>query len=143
MSILSLSRRILGREDSKPAKKGKGKSAADSKKPSDKKPAKKVSKKKKEKVSVLAGSLDAHMVVTEKSLAQHESQTLVVYVKPEATKQDIMQSVAEKYGVEPVSVRTLQVRPKTRRRGQTAGTTRGMKKAYVTVVDISKMKDVL
>src|SRR3989344_7669494 len=128
MSILSLSRKILGRKEEKPAKKKAAPKTT------------KKSAKKKEKVSVLAGRLDTHMVVTEKSLGQHETRTLVVYIKPEATKEEIMQSVKEKYGVEPVAVRTLQVRPKRRRRGRTEGATRAMKKAYVKGVDISKMQ---
>jgi large subunit ribosomal protein L23 len=81
-----------------------------------------------------AGALGLQPLITESSLAmQGNTQTVAFRVRPTANKQAIIAAVAERFGVEPVSVRTIHVAGKTRRRGRTVGTTAAWKKAYVTL----------
>ena len=62
---------------------------------------------------------------------------MVFRVKPHVTKHQIAEAVVA-HGAKPLSIRTVQMRPKTRRRGRHFGFTNAWKKAYVKVNDISK-----
>ena len=129
MSLLSFAKKAAGAKD-------------DAKKASSKKPAKDVAtksdaKKKdsgKEATVVTprpAGAIYLEPLITEKSLLNEG--VYAFRVRPEASKGQIMASVATRYNVTPKAVRTLVVRPKARRRGATTGTTSAWKKAYVTL----------
>lgn len=88
---------------------------------------------------VMAGDIGLSVVLSEKSIAQQASQTVVVKVVPSASKQQIAGAVEDLFAVKVLSVRTMKNHPKIRRRGMTAGLTNNWKKAYVTVDDISKL----
>lgn len=129
MSLLSLSKKILNREDSKKKPKATKKAAG-------KKSAAKKTEKKSRPVSLMAGRISLTPVVTEKSIGLHQHNTVVFRVSPRATKQQIAQAVEEQYGAKALRIRTAVFKPKTRRRGMTEGKTNVWKKAYVTVEDI-------
>lgn len=130
MSLLSLSKKILRNTEAEKA--AKKKSAA---------PAKKEAKK--DAVALgshaLAGAIELTAIMTEKSMAAQSQQKLVVRVAPTATKQAIAAAVEQLFGVKVLAVRTLKNHPKIRRRGVSVGRTVNLKKAYVTVDDISKL----
>jgi|SRR3989344_3896147 len=135
MSLLSLTKKIVGAKDQKklakkPAKQLDTTSAS---KPNIKKDA----------VSahnvVLAGEIGLSVILSERSIAQQAGQTLVVRVLPHATKPVIAKAVEGLFGVKVLSVRTSRLHPKRRQRGTTIGRTQHWKKAYVTVDDISKL----
>lgn len=134
MSLLSLSKKILGgtkKEAAKEKAASKKKTAVATQTPA---PATKGLK-----FSVLAGALQVHAVLSEKSMAAQAKNVLVVRVATMASKHDIARAVAEMFGVKVMSVRTANLHPKNRRRGVTSGRTKQWKKAYVTVDDISKV----
>jgi len=125
MSLLSFAKKISGR--TAPAKGAK-------------KPAKAASPAAKETAPVAAlaatwaGQLNLQPLITEDSIViKGNVQTVVFRVRPTAHKRAIAAAVQERFGVEPTSIRTIQVWGKTRRRGRTAGTTPAWKKAYVTL----------
>jgi large subunit ribosomal protein L23 len=70
-------------------------------------------------------------VVSEKSYALMADGKYTFRVDDRAHKTQISRAVEEIFGVGVVEVRTLQVRPKPKRRGLHRGTTRGWKKAIV------------
>jgi large subunit ribosomal protein L23 len=70
-------------------------------------------------------------VVSEKSYALLGVNKYTFRVHPRAHKTEIRQAVEEIFGVRVLDVRTMTVRPKPKRRGYTAGRTRGWKKAIV------------
>lgn len=83
---------------------------------------------------VHAGGLGLVPLITEESVVMHgDRQTIAFRVRPTATKPVIRAAVADRFGVEPVSVRILQVRGKARRRGKSSGFSPAWKKAYVTI----------
>jgi large subunit ribosomal protein L23 len=80
---------------------------------------------------VLARQVILEPVVSEKSYALMADGKYTFRVDDRAHKTQISRAVEEIFGVEVVEVRTLQVRPKPKRRGLHRGTTRGWKKAIV------------
>jgi large subunit ribosomal protein L23 len=72
-------------------------------------------------------------VVTEKSYALAAAGKYVFRVHPDAHKTQIRQAVEAQFEVKVVDVRTMSVKSKPKRRGLTAGRTRGWKKAIVQV----------
>lgn len=80
-------------------------------------------------------------MLTEKSMHAQEKNVVVFRVHPKASKGQIATAIEAKYGVKPISVRTMRVRPKMRRRGMTIGFTKKWKKAYVQVKDVSKFNE--
>jgi large subunit ribosomal protein L23 len=145
MSLLSLSKRIFKRDRAakpvkKKARKTTSKVAADSQKSAQpaRTPAEK-RRQKKEPASVMAGRIQLHALMSERSIRLQEMNTVVFRVHPTATKLQIAQAIREQYSASVLSVRTATFRPKTRRRGATAGQTSTWKKAYVTVDDIQKI----
>ncbi len=148
MSLLSLSKRVLGREE-KPKSKNKKTTASNKKAfasvgagkdvPAKGKGKAKTSKSENITVSIMAAKIGLTPIITERSVMQQQHNVVVFRVRPEATKHQISLAVKEKFNVNPVSVRTASYRPKTRRRGQTYGKTTFWKKAYVQVDDIQKL----
>lgn len=130
MSLLSLSKRILGKNDKPAVKKKKVKSAAT---------AAKKSKQKVDAAALPAGMIGLVGIISEKGIRQQEQGTAVFRVLPHVTKHQIARVVASRYGVTVRSVRTLQAAPKNRRRGITEGKTNKWKKAYVSVDNIQSL----
>ncbi|MEX1112202.1 MAG: 50S ribosomal protein L23 [Candidatus Andersenbacteria bacterium] len=130
MSLLSLSKKILKREtadtDKKPAKKAA--------------PLKKTKKAKAQATaSVIAGRLGMQPIITEKTIELQGHDTLVIRVKPDATKPQIASAIEDEFGQKPLAIRTARMTPKTRRRGATKGRTNHWKKAFVKVKDIQSL----
>jgi large subunit ribosomal protein L23 len=73
---------------------------------------------------------------TEKSLDLQGKHQVVFRVSRQATKGQVRQALLEVYQATAVSIRTVLMRGKTRRRGKTTGRTNNWKKAYVSVTDI-------
>ena len=131
MSLLTLSKRILGKnEKSSEVKKKKVSQAAAS------------TKKAKLKVDAHAlttGSIGLSEVVSEKGINQQLNGTAVFTVLPHVTKTQIAAAVESRFGVKVVSVRTSLSHPKIKRRGITEGRVNRVKKAYVTVDNVQKL----
>jgi len=133
MSILSRAKKALKKSEEAPKKKTTEKKV--------------VAEKKDAEVAAqdVAANLEMAQVIgltpllTEKGFRQQEKDTVVFRVRPFATKGQINAAVVEQFGVKPVSIRTAQYLPKTRRRGMMVGTTNAWKKAYVKVNDIHKI----
>ena len=70
-------------------------------------------------------------VVSEKSYALMAANKYTFRVHPDAHKTEVRQAVEEIFSVRVLDVRTMTVRAKPKRRGYTAGRTRGWKKAIV------------
>ncbi len=131
MSLLSLSKRILNRD---------GASKQDAKKEAAKKPKKAKKSDEAESVaSVVAGEIGLFPVVTEKSLRQHEKNTVTFRVHASVTKNQIIRAVEDALDTKVLSVRTARMNPKNRRRGLSVGRTNNWKKAYVLVEDIKSL----
>ena len=75
-----------------------------------------------------------HPVVSEKSYALIGEGKYTFRVDDRAHKTQIATAVEEIFGVKVAAVRTSKVRPKPKRRGLSAGKTRGWKKAVVQLV---------
>jgi large subunit ribosomal protein L23 len=134
MSLLSLSKKILRSNEAEAAKAKKAKKAE----------AKKVSQepavaKAKAGAQGAAGAIQLTAIMTEKSMAAQAQQKLVVRVIPTATKAQIAAAIEQLFGVKVLGVRTARNHPKIRRRGVSVGRTVNLKKAYVTVDDLSKL----
>lgn len=72
-------------------------------------------------------------VVSEKSYVLAAADKYTFRVHPDAHKTQIRQAVQRLFDVQVVDVRTLNVKPKPKRRGYTAGRSRAWKKAIVQV----------
>jgi large subunit ribosomal protein L23 len=72
-------------------------------------------------------------VVSEKSYVLSAANRYTFRVHPDAHKTEIRQAVEALFDVHVVDVRTLSVKSKPKRRGQTSGRTRQWKKAIVQV----------
>ena len=72
-------------------------------------------------------------VVSEKSYVLSAADRYTFRVHPDAHKTEIRQAVEALFDVHVVDVRTLSVKSKPKRRGQTSGRTRQWKKAIVQV----------
>jgi large subunit ribosomal protein L23 len=72
-------------------------------------------------------------VVSEKSYVLSAADRYTFRVHPDAHKTEIRQAVETLFDVHVVDVRTLSVKSKPKRRGQTSGRTRQWKKAIVQV----------
>ena len=72
-------------------------------------------------------------VVSEKSYVLSAADRYTFRVHPDAHKTEIRQAVESLFDVHVVDVRTLSVKTKPKRRGQTSGRTRQWKKAIVQV----------
>ncbi|WCB96116.1 50S ribosomal protein L23 [Baekduia alba] len=72
-------------------------------------------------------------VVSEKSYVLAAAEKYTFRVHPSAHKTQIRQAIEQLFDVNVVEVRTMSVKSKPKRRGQTAGRTRSWKKAIVQV----------
>ena len=72
-------------------------------------------------------------IVSEKSYALAAVDRYTFRVHPKAHKTEIRQAVERLFDVKVLEVRTMNVRPKPKRRGLTSGKTRAWKKAVVQV----------
>jgi large subunit ribosomal protein L23 len=70
-------------------------------------------------------------VVSEKSYVLSAAGKYTLRVHPDAHKTEIRQAVEALFGVHVVKVRTVSVKSKPKRRGNTSGRTRSWKKAVV------------
>ena len=80
-----------------------------------------------------AGQVIIRPVVSEKSYALALASKYTFRVHPDANKTQIRQAIETLFDVDVVEVRTSTVLSKPKRRGYTAGRTRGWKKAVVEV----------
>jgi len=80
---------------------------------------------------MLARQVIIEPVVSEKSYALMADGKYTFRVDDRAHKTQVARAVEEIFGVSVVAVRTMQVRPKPKRRGMHSGYTRGWKKAIV------------
>ncbi len=138
MSILSLSKRILGKSE-KPSLKKSAKAASGKKKVS---AAAKTAQKKKRTIdagALTTGIIGLEPLISEKGTMQQFQNTAVFRVLPHVTKGQIAHAIESRYGVSVRSVRTSLVHPKIRRRGTSVGKTNRWKKAYVTVDNIQAL----
>ena len=78
-----------------------------------------------------ARSVVIRPIVSEKSYALLTANKYTFRVHDGAHKTQVRQAIEEIFGVRVLDVRTMKVRPKPKRRGYTAGKTRGWKKAIV------------
>ena len=78
-----------------------------------------------------ARSVVIRPIVSEKSYALLTANKYTFRVHDRAHKTQVRQAIEEIFGVRVLDVRTMTVRPKPKRRGYTAGKTRGWKKAIV------------
>ena len=72
-------------------------------------------------------------IVTEKSYALADVGKYLFRVHPQAHKTQISQAVEELFSIQVVGVRTMNIKPKPKRRGVHHGRTRSWKKAIVQV----------
>lgn len=131
MSLLTLSKRILGKNEKSSAVQKKKVSAA-------------ATTKKKAKQTVDAHALTTGLIgltelVSEKGIKQQMQGTAVFKVLPHVTKTQIAAAIEARFGVKVTSVRTAVAHPKIRRRGVTEGKTNRYKKAYVTVDNLQSL----
>ena len=79
-------------------------------------------------------------LISEKSYAAMANGKYLFKVDPRATKTEIALAVADAFKVEVVSVNTMHVRGKERRRGRTRGFQPSWKKAVVTLAEGQKIE---
>jgi large subunit ribosomal protein L23 len=80
-------------------------------------------------------------VVSEKSVLESERNNYTFAVARHASKQQIKAAVEMQFKVKVLGVRTLSVRPKTKRRGRrTPGVVPGWRKAVVTIAAGQKIE---
>ena len=70
-------------------------------------------------------------IVSEKSYALIAQNKYTFRIHPDAHKTEVRAAIEEIFDVSVVDVKTMTLRPKPKRRGYTAGRTRGWKKAIV------------
>ena len=79
-------------------------------------------------------------IVTEKSAALAETNTIVFSVDPKANKTQIKQAVEAIFNVKVESVNTVNVKPKKKRVGRYVGKTNKVKKAIVKLSEGSSIE---
>ena len=79
-------------------------------------------------------------VITEKSQALAGKNVFVIKVDKKANKTQIKQVIEKKFGVKVQSVNTLNVVTKKKRVGKYSGRTNAYKKAYVKLMEGSKLE---
>lgn len=79
-------------------------------------------------------------IITEKSSQiTADGKKVVLKVSKDANKVQIKQAVEEAFNVKVENVNTINVRPKKKRIGRYAGTTKAYKKAVITLAEGSKL----
>jgi large subunit ribosomal protein L23 len=84
-------------------------------------------------ISRFAADVFIAPLVTEKTAGLSTKNVLVFRVAQRATRVAVKQAMKELYGVVPVKVNMVTVRPRAMRFGRTQGKTKGYKKAMVTL----------
>ena len=79
-------------------------------------------------------------LISEKSYAAMATGRYLFRVHPKATKTEIALAIADAFKVDVVSVNTMHVRGKERRRGRTHGFQSDWKKAVVTLAEGQKIE---
>jgi large subunit ribosomal protein L23 len=79
-------------------------------------------------------------LISEKSYAAMATGRYLFRVHPKATKTEIALAIADAFKVDVVSVNTMHVRGKERRRGRTRGFQSNWKKAVVTLAEGQKIE---
>jgi large subunit ribosomal protein L23 len=79
-------------------------------------------------------------LISEKSYAAMATGRYLFRVHPKATKTEIALAIADAFKVDVVSVNTMHVRGKERRRGRTHGFQSNWKKAVVTLAEGQKIE---
>lgn len=124
MSLLSFSKKIVGKQDQKKSTR-RAKEATD------------VTKKTVVPAAagnIVAGHINLTPLVTEKAVgAQGASNVVVFRVSPTASKGQVATAIYERYQIRAQSIRSIRMQPKHRRRGNSAGMTNVWKKMYVTL----------
>ena len=87
------------------------------------------------------GQVIQRPLVSEKSYGAMTAGKYVFRVRRDANKQDIAQAVAEAFKVDVVSVNTMHMRGKERRRGKLSGFQPDWKKAVVTLKEGQKIEN--
>ncbi len=87
------------------------------------------------------GQVIQRPLVSEKSYGAMTSGKYVFRVRRDANKRDIAQAVAEAFKVDVVSVNTIHMRGKERRRGKLSGFQPDWKKAVVTLKEGQKIEN--
>ncbi len=87
------------------------------------------------------GQVIQRPLVSEKSYGAMIGGKYVFRVRRDANKQDIAQAVAEAFKVDVVSVNTMHMRGKERRRGKLSGFQPDWKKAVVTLKEGQKIEN--
>ena len=81
-----------------------------------------------------AGDSISRPITTEKSRKQNSEENKITFeVKKGANKTSVALAVEEIYGIKPVKVNVVNVRPKTKRDGRYVGKTNAVSKAVVTL----------
>jgi large subunit ribosomal protein L23 len=80
-------------------------------------------------------------LIREKSYAAMAGGKYMFRVRPEANKTEIAQAIRDAFKVDVVSVNTLRVRGKERRRGRVHGFQSDWKKAVVTLAEGQKIEN--
>ena len=71
-------------------------------------------------------------IITEKTMKQNGEENKITFeVAKDANKTAVAQAVEEIYGIKPVKVNVVNVRPKTKRMGRYVGKTSAVRKAIV------------
>ena len=131
MSLLTLSKRILGKNTKSSEVKKKKISAAALRKSQGKQQV--------DTQALTTGAIGLAEVVSEKGIKQQLHGTVVFTVLPHVTKTQISAAIESRFGVKVKSVRTSLSHPKTKRRGVTEGKTNRFKKTYVSVDNVQKL----
>lgn len=72
-------------------------------------------------------------IITEKSAKEAENNQYSFFVEPKSNKTEIKLAIEKLFNVNVLEIRTLNVKPKTRRVGRYTGLTNRKKKAIVTL----------
>jgi large subunit ribosomal protein L23 len=78
-------------------------------------------------------SIIKHPIISEKATRLSSLGKYIFLVRKDATAPEIKKTISRIYKVDVVSANVLNVKPKTRRLGQTVGTRSGYKKAVITL----------
>lgn len=79
-------------------------------------------------------------VITEKAVSQSSDRFYSFFVDAKATKNQIKNTVHQVFKVEVDSVRIVNIKPRTKRRGRFVGKTAGAKKAIVKLAKDQKIE---
>jgi large subunit ribosomal protein L23 len=95
------------------------------------------------KSTKIASRILLRPIITEKATALESLNKYVFEVSRNANKVEIKKAIKELYNVEPIKVSIINIKPKPVRYGKAVGTTKGFKKAIITLkkgekIDLTK-----